>query len=96
MERVIEMATGDSVKFSRHAAARLEKREIAVNQGMLQQLGSAISTLEKKGGRLSLVMFEQLAMLVSVSKRTVITVIGKDQLMNNIFTDIDSVIFVAA
>ncbi len=96
MTPVSHPQTGRTVTFSKHASLRLEKRDIALTQGMLQQLSGAVTSLERKGGRLALVMFAQAAMLVSVTGRTVITVIGRDQLQNNIFTDIDSVIFVAA
>ncbi len=86
--------SNDSIHFSKHANARLEKRNIDFTRGMMSQLESAFDSLAGKNGRSALVLFEQLALLVSVSKRTVITVIGRDQLQNNIFTDIDSVIFV--
>ena len=85
----------NEIRFSRHASARLEKREITLTTAMATQLKGAVNKLEQKGGRCALVMFSQLAMLVSVSKRTVITVIGREQLQNNLFTDIDSVIFIA-
>ncbi len=92
--QVIESIENE-IRFSKHASARLEKREIDWTAAMATQLTNAVSQLEQKGGRCALVMFQQLAMLVSVTKRTVITVIGREQLQNNLFTDIDSVIFIA-
>ncbi len=86
--------TNATIRFSRHANARLERRNISFTAGMMAQLDKALDSLAGKNGRSALVLFEQLALLVSVSKRTVITVIGRDQLQNNVFTDIDSVIFV--
>lgn len=84
-----------AIKFSKHANQRLQKRGFELSPDMLTQLATAVNSLACKGGRSSLVMFDQLALLVSVTKRTVITVIGREQLHENIFTDIDSVIFVS-
>ena len=82
------------VRFSKHANERLRQRDICLSDLMLGQLEQAVNSLTRKNGRSALVMFEQLALLVSVSKRTVITVIGREQMQGNLFTDIDSVIFV--
>ena len=84
-----------TVKFSKHANQRLQKRGIELSPDTLTQLATAVSSLACKGGSSSLVMFDHLALLVSVTKRTVITVIGREQLQENVFTDIDSVIFVS-
>ncbi len=86
----------DSVRFSRHADERLRRRGLQISTSMRVQLITAIDTLAGKGGRSALVMFDQLILLVSVSKRTVITVMGRESLNKNVFTDIDSVIFISA
>ena len=88
--------TAGEVKFSKHARQRLEQRGLQLSPTTQNQLVSALDTLSHKGGRSSLILFDQLAMLVSVTKRTVITVIGREQLAENAFTDIDSVIVVSA
>lgn len=85
-----------SVRFSRHANQRLGQRGLHLSDPMLGQLAAAVDTLAGKGSQSALVMCDQLIMLVSVSKRTVITVMGRETLGKNIFTDIDSVIFIAA
>lgn len=84
-----------AIKFSKHANQRLQKRGLELSAETLAQLATAVNSLACKGGRSSLVMLDQLALLVSVTKRTVITVIGREQLQENVFTDIDSVIFVS-
>ena len=38
------------------------------------------------------VMVDNVAMVVSVRNRTVITAVGSDQLKNNVFTNIDSAV----
>ncbi len=95
MEAMVAELFENEIRFSKHASKRLEKREIEWTSAMAAELKNAVHKLEQKGGQCALVMFNQLAMLVSISKRTVITVIGREQLQNNLFTDIDSVIFIA-
>ena len=48
-----------------------------------------------KGGRDALVMMDDVAMVVSVKNRTVITALGRDQAKDNVFTNIDSAVVAA-
>jgi flagellar operon protein len=80
----------ESIKFSRHATERMQSRGIAFNPQQLQRLESAIEQINIKGGRESLVMLDDTALVVSVKNETVVTVVSKDQLKNNVFTNIDS------
>jgi len=82
----------ESIKFSRHATERMQSRGIAFNPQQLQRLESAIEQINIKGGRESLVMLDDTALVVSVKNDTVVTVVSKDQLKNNVFTNIDSAV----
>lgn len=82
----------ESVKFSRHASERMQSRGISFNPQQLQRLESAIGQINSKGGRESLVMLDDTALVVSVKNDTVVTVVSKDQLKNNVFTNIDSAV----
>lgn len=82
----------ENIKFSRHATERMQSRGIAFNPQQLQRLESAIEQINIKGGRESLVMLDDTALVVSVKNDTVVTVVSKDQLKNNVFTNIDSAI----
>ncbi len=81
-----------SIKFSRHASERMQSRGIAFNPQQLQRLEMAIEQINIKGGRESLVMLDDTALVVSVKNDTVVTVVSKDQLKNNVFTNIDSAV----
>ena len=81
-----------SVKFSKHAAARMESRGIAFNASQMQRLEAAVSQVGNKGGRDSLVMLDDTALVVSVKNDTVVTVVDREQLKNNVFTNIDSAV----
>lgn len=80
------------LKFSRHAVDRMNNRGIQLDAGQMQRLETAVSQLNSKGGRESLVLLDQTALVVSVKNDTVVTVVDRDQLKNNVFTNIDSAI----
>jgi flagellar operon protein len=82
----------ENIKFSRHASERMQSRGVAFNPQQLQRLESAIKQINLKGGRESLVMLDDTALVVSVKNDTVVTVVSKDQLKNNVFTNIDSAV----
>ncbi|MEA3362554.1 MAG: TIGR02530 family flagellar biosynthesis protein [Thermodesulfobacteriota bacterium] len=80
------------VKFSRHATGRMESRGINFSSNQMQRLESAVSQVNAKGGRESLVMLDNTALVVSVKNDTVVTVVDREQLKNNVFTNIDSAV----
>lgn len=80
------------VKFSKHATDRMESRGINFSPNQMQRLESAVSQVNAKGGRESLVMLDNTALVVSVKNDTVVTVVDREQLKNNVFTNIDSAV----
>ena len=88
-----ETSAGTSdVKFSAHAASRLESRDINLTQVKKDQLNEAVERAAHKGSKESLVLLDDLAFLVSVKNRTVITAIHRDNLKDKVFTNIDSTV----
>lgn len=81
------------VKFSNHAQSRLQSREINLNSENVSRLSDAIDKAEKRGGKSSLVMVDDLAFVVNVQSRTVVTALDKSQRGEGVFTQIDSVVF---
>lgn len=82
-----------SLKFSAHAKARLASRELNLTNEELTKLEKAVSNIEMKGGRDSLVIFPDKSFLVSIPNRTIITVFANSNLEERVITNIDSVIF---
>lgn len=80
------------VKFSKHAVDRMGSRGIQFSPNQMQRLEQAVSQVQAKGGRESLVMIDDTALVVSVKNDTVVTVVDKQQLKNNVFTNIDSAV----
>lgn len=81
------------VRFSNHAQSRLQSREITLNSENVSRLSEAIDKAEKRGGKSSLVMVDDLAFIVNVPSRTVVTALDKNQRGEGVFTQIDSVVF---
>ena len=80
------------VKFSAHARTRMEARGIHFNQGQLERLQQAVDRVDAKGGRDSLVMLDNTALVVSIKNDTVVTVVDQEQMKDNVFTQIDSAV----
>jgi flagellar operon protein len=80
------------LRFSAHAQTRMQSRQIALEAGQLNRLQGAVQRAASKGARDALVLMDDLAMVVSVVNRTVVTVVDKDNLKQNVFTNIDSAV----
>ncbi|MDR1702349.1 MAG: flagellar protein [Sporomusaceae bacterium] len=83
------------LKFSKHALERLQDRDIQLDETQLAKLYQAVDKAAKKGARDSLILFrENLALVVSVKNRTVITAMDGESLKENVFTNIDSAVII--
>jgi flagellar operon protein len=81
------------IKFSSHALKRLENRNIQLNETDINKIQDAVSKAEQKGSKDSLVMFNNNAFIVNIPNRTVVTAMPVDDGNENVFTNIDSVVF---
>jgi flagellar operon protein len=82
------------VKFSAHAVSRLLDRNISLSKTDLERIQTGVEKAAEKGANESLVLMEDLAFLVSVKNRTVITAMTGSSVKNNVFTNIDSAVIV--
>lgn len=81
------------VRFSNHAIKRIQSREISLDSENVNRLSDAIDKAEKRGGKSSLVMVDDLAFIVNVQDRMVVTALDTNQRGEGVFTQIDSVVF---
>ena len=87
---VLKGVAGDQpVQFSKHAVQRLERRNLAVDATSMQRLQDGVDRAAGKGARDAVVLVDDTAFVVSVRNRTVITAVGKDQMKDHVFTNID-------
>jgi flagellar operon protein len=80
------------LKFSKHAQDRLASRNIQLSGDDLNTLGRAVSKAGEKGSQDSLVMLRNMAFIVSVRNRTVVTAMDAAQMQENVVTNIDSAV----
>jgi len=92
--QILERELSD-VKFSQHAIQRLQSRNIMIDQAGMAKLNEAVDKAAQKGAKESLVLMNNdLALVVSVKNKTVITAMDGASMKNNLFTNIDSAIII--
>jgi flagellar operon protein len=82
------------VSVSSHAMKRLQERNIELDGNEYMKLKEAIGKLRSKGGHDSLVITQKAAYVVDVDKNTVVTAVDRNSMNENVFTKIDSTIFI--
>jgi flagellar operon protein len=82
----------EAVKFSNHAVERMMSRGIKFGAEDMQKLNEAVGRAAAKGSKDSLILMNDSALIVSVKNKTVVTVMDKAALKENVFTNIDSTI----
>ena len=83
------------VTFSKHALQRLNSRKIQLDSSQLNQLSQAIDKAAQKGAKESLIIMDNdLAFVVSVKNKTVITAMDGARGAGNVFTNIDSAVII--
>lgn len=80
------------LKFSHHAEVRMEQRGIQLKPESLSRIMNAVDEAASKGARDSLIVYKDIAMIVNVPSRTVVTAMDESGMRSNVFTQIDSAI----
>jgi len=80
------------LKFSKHAAMRLENRNINLSAEQSQRLENGVQKASEKGIKESLVLIDSLAFIVNVPNKTVVTAMDQGESSDNIFTNIDGAV----
>ncbi|GIV02671.1 MAG: hypothetical protein KatS3mg015_1501 [Fimbriimonadales bacterium] len=88
--QVLEEQQG--LRLSGHAATRLKSRNIQIGAEDWERIREGVDRAASKGSRESLILMNDVALVVSVKNRTVITAVAKEQLRENVFTNIDSAV----
>lgn len=94
LEQKSAQETGEELRFSKHALGRLSDRDIELDEGQLKRLSEGARKADQKGIRESLVIVDQLAFIVNVPSRTVVTAMDSTQTTENIFTNINGAVIV--
>jgi flagellar operon protein len=90
-----EVLRDTHVQFSHHAEMRLQQRGISLQTEQLAKLGTAIDQAAAKGAKDSLILYNDIAFIVNVKNRTVVTAVDGTSMQDNVFTKIDSAVIVS-
>ncbi len=80
------------LKFSKHAAKRLDDRNISLSEDQNERLTRGVAKAGEKGVQDSLVMVDSMAFIVNVPTQTVITALDEKESAEHIFTNIDGTV----
>lgn len=84
----------DRLKISGHAQTRLQSRNIELDKAQWDRVMQGVEKAATKGAKESLVMVDDVALIVSVKNRTLITAVEQGALKESVFTNIDSAVIV--
>jgi len=90
-----ELLDSNLLKFSHHAEIRMQQRGITLQPDSLTKIMNAVDEAATKGAKDSLIVFRDIAMIVNVPSRTVVTAMDGKQMQSNVFTQIDSAVIIS-
>ncbi len=79
----------NKVVFSKHANMRINARNINLTNDQMERLEEGVSKARNKGINDSLVLLDDLALVVNVKNNTVVTAVENN---NKVFTNIDGAV----
>jgi flagellar operon protein len=85
-------AASRDLALSRHAQKRVDRRELDLDPARVDRLNRAVSTAAEKGARQSVVLLDNVALVVNVRDRTVVTAMNTGGGQQRVFTNVDSVV----
>lgn len=90
-EEILKQQT-QPVKFSKHASMRLTQRNINLSDDQSMRLQKGIAAADSKGVNDSLVLVDDIAFIVNVPSKTVVTAMDQAETNSNVFTNIDGAV----
>ncbi len=83
----------EQIRFSKHAAERMEERGIEMTEEILDSLSEAVHRAGEKGARETLIIGANGMYIVNIPNKVVVTTVSRDEMKGNIFTNIDSAVW---
>lgn len=94
-EQILQNTQNSSeVKLSKHAANRLNDRNIELTSEQWERLKDGTKKAGEKGIQESLVLVDELAFIVNTKSNTVITAMDQSETKENVFTNIDGAVII--
>lgn len=83
-----------TLKFSNHAVERMNQRGIAFTPDQMSKIENAARTAAQKGAKETLILADDSALIVNLKNNAIVTVMDKNMLRDNVFTNIDSTVII--
>ena len=80
------------LEFSAHAQTRLLQSQIRLTSHQMDRVKRGVGQAALKGAKDSLILVDNMALLVNIPKNIVITAIDGARMHDNVFTQIDSAV----
>ena len=81
-------------KQSKAEMGRLSDRNIELSGGQIKRLSDGARKAGERGIQESLVLMDELAFIVNIPNKTVVTAMDSSETQNNVFTNIDGAVIV--
>jgi flagellar operon protein len=82
------------LKLSGHAQQRLAEGGVELSDAQMGALASAATKAEAKGARDTLMLMDNMGLIVNIPNRTVVTVMPEERMQSGVVTQIDSTVLV--
>lgn len=82
------------LQFSKHASIRLKSRNIQISDEQMKRIENGVAKAKEKGVKDSLVLVDNIALVINTRKNVVITAMEPTQDNENIYTNIDGAVIV--
>lgn len=93
-QEILNEQLKEGLSFSKHANQRTEERNITITESDMSRLEDACDKAKQKGIKDALIVMNDSAFIVNATNKVVITVVDKNEIKSNIFTNIDGALFV--
>lgn len=87
-----QTAESEGISFSKHAAGRIQQREIDLSAEGLEKLSHGMEIARDKGIQDALILMDGSAFIVSAKNSTVITALDSSELKQKVITNIDGTV----
>lgn len=91
-QNILDIEEAKTINFSKHAFNRLWDRDLSLSVSQIKRIESGIEKAEKKGINDSLVLVDNIALVVNIKNRTVVTAMPSNN--EKIYTNIDGAVIV--
>ncbi|HMM07219.1 MAG TPA: TIGR02530 family flagellar biosynthesis protein [Clostridiales bacterium] len=87
-------ASETSLVFSKHAAQRLQDRDIEMSAEQMSTLSEAVGKAEEKGIKNALILGSENSFIVNIPSKTVVTIMSHQSMKENVVTNIDGTVII--